>query len=182
MHRPTRHFFLALAVVAVAAFLTAGCGGSTSDSTSPSQAATAAPVKGGTLVATYQGEPQGLDPAIDWEGQGWSIEHTMFNNFIKYAHKPGQAGTELIPCLATEVPSTDNGGISADGKTYTFHLRKGVMFAPPVNREVTAADFKYSFERMMREPRRPRRPSTSASSAPRVHGRARPTRSPATTP
>ena len=112
MHRRTRHLLLALAAVAVAAFLAAGCGGSTSGSTSPSQAATAAPVKGGTLVATYQGEPQGLDPAIDWEGQGWAIEHTMFNNFIKYASKPGAAGTEMLPDLATEVPSQDNGGIS----------------------------------------------------------------------
>ena len=29
------------------------------------------------------------------------------------------------------------------------------MFQPPVDREVTAADFKYSFERMMGEPRTP---------------------------
>ena len=38
---------------------------------------------------------------------------------------------------------------------YTFHLREGVKFQPPVDREVTAADFKYSFERMMSEPRAP---------------------------
>lgn len=39
--------------------------------------------------------------------------------------------------------------VSQDGKTYTFHLRKGVKFAnlPPVNgRELTAADVKWSFE------------------------------------
>ena len=53
------------------------------------------------------------------------------------------------------MPSAENGGISADGKVYTFKLRQGVKFQPPVNREVTAADFKYSFERMMREPRAP---------------------------
>ena len=53
------------------------------------------------------------------------------------------------------MPSTANGGISADGKVYTFHLRTGVKFQPPVNREVTADDFKYSFERMMSSPRAP---------------------------
>ena len=79
--------------------------------------------------------------------------------------EPGEAGTELVPDLATEVP-TPNGGISADGKTYTFQLRQGVKFQPPVSREVTAADFKWSFERMMRLPTRRRRPSTWASSAP----------------
>jgi peptide/nickel transport system substrate-binding protein len=155
MHRRTPHLVLALSAAAVVfAFLVAGCGGSTSGSASPSQAA-AAPVKGGTLVATYQGEPQGLDPAIDWEGQGWAIEHTLFNTFVKYASKSGAAGTEMLPDLATEVPTQANGGIADGGKTYTFHLKKGIKFAPPVDREVTSADFKYSFERMMADPKAP---------------------------
>ncbi len=155
MYRLTRHLLPALAAVTAGAFLIAGCGASTSDSSTPSQAATTAPVKGGTLVATYQGEPQGLDPAIDWEGQGWAIEHTLFNTFIKYASKPGTAGTEMLPDLATEVPSQENGGIADGGKTYTFHLKEGIKFAPPVDREVTSADFKYSFERMMADPKAP---------------------------
>ena len=153
MHRRTRHLVLAAAAVALAILVT-GCGGSTSSSSS-SSSSSAAPVKGGTLVATYQGEPQGLDPAIDWEGQGWAIEHTMFNTFVKYASKPGTAGTEMLPDLATEVPTQANGGIADGGKTYTFHLKKGIKFAPPVDREVTSADFKYSFERMMADPKAP---------------------------
>ena len=40
--------------------------------------------------------------------------------------------------IATVVPSVANGGITNGGKTYTFHLRHGVMFQPPVSREVTA--------------------------------------------
>ena len=36
--------------------------------------------------------------------------------------------TEFIPQLATEVPSLENGGISADGMTYTFKIRPGVKF------------------------------------------------------
>ena len=36
----------------------------------------------------------------------------------------GEAGAQLAPLLATEVPSAANGGISAAGKTYTFHIRK----------------------------------------------------------
>ncbi len=61
----------------------------------------------------------------------------------------------LVPDLATEVPSAANGGISADGKVYTFHLKKGIKFAQPISTEVTAADFKWSFERMMKEPLAP---------------------------
>ena len=117
--------------------------------------ASAAPVKGGTLTVTYQGEPTELDPAIAWEITSWGIERLTYQTFLTYASKPGEAGTELVPDLATEVPSAENGGISADGKVYTFHLRQGVKFAPPVDREVTAQDFKYSFERMMVEPLAP---------------------------
>ena len=37
--------------------------------------------------------------------------------------------------------------ISADGKTVTVRIKKGVRFGPPVNREVTSADVKYAIER-----------------------------------
>ena len=37
--------------------------------------------------------------------------------------------------------------ISGDGKTITVHIRKGVHFSPPVNREVTSADVAYAIER-----------------------------------
>jgi len=141
---------LALAL-GIAACGTASSGtGGTSPSTSSDQ-----PKQGGTLTLSYLTEPSSLDPAIAWNVIDWQIEHDIYQGFLRYAPKSGEAGTELIPALATEVPSTANGGISADGKTYTFHLRKGVMFQPPVSREVKAADFKYSFERMMSSPRAP---------------------------
>jgi ABC-type transport system substrate-binding protein len=145
-----------IALLALAAGLTA-CGGSggSSSSDGSSAATTGQPVKGGTLTVTYQGEPTELDPAIAWEVTSWSIERLTYQTFLTYASKPGEAGTQLVPDLATEVPSAENGGISADGKVYTFHIKKGIKFAPPVDREITAADFKYSFERMMVEPLAP---------------------------
>jgi peptide/nickel transport system substrate-binding protein len=36
---------------------------------------------------------------------------------------------ELVPELATEVPTNANGGVSADGKTIVYHLRKNVEFS-----------------------------------------------------
>jgi peptide/nickel transport system substrate-binding protein len=47
-----------------------------------------------------------------------------------------------VPDLATGKPE-----ISADNKTITVHIKKGVKFSPPVNREVTSKDIKYAFER-----------------------------------
>ena len=37
--------------------------------------------------------------------------------------------------------------ISADGKTVTVKIKKGVKFSPPVDREVTSKDVKYAIER-----------------------------------
>jgi oligopeptide transport system substrate-binding protein len=133
----------------------AACGSATDSGSSGTAAAQGQPVKGGTLTVTWQGEPTELDPAIAWEIESWSIERLTYQTFLTYADKAGEAGTQLVPDLATEVPTADNGGVSADGKVYTFHLRKGIKFAPPINTEVTASDFKWSFERMMKEPLAP---------------------------
>jgi peptide/nickel transport system substrate-binding protein len=47
---------------------------------------------------------------------------------MAYLFKTGPHN-EPVPELATEVPSQQNGGISADGKTIVFHLRKGVTWS-----------------------------------------------------
>jgi ABC-type transport system substrate-binding protein len=117
--------------------------------------ATGTPQKGGVLNVAWQGEPSGLDPAIQYEVKSMSMENAMYNTLIRYVPAAGEAGTKFIPDLATEVPTDQNGGLSADGLTYTFHLRTDAKFAPPVNRPVTAADWKWSVERMMRLPKAP---------------------------
>jgi peptide/nickel transport system substrate-binding protein len=44
--------------------------------------------------------------------------------------------------------------LSADGRTYSFRIRREVRYAPPVNREVQAKDFVYAVERQL-DPARP---------------------------
>jgi peptide/nickel transport system substrate-binding protein len=57
----------------------------------------------------------------------------------------GTSTDEFIPQLATEVPTLDNGGISEDGMTITFHIRTGVKFTN--GETLTPTDVAYSFQR-----------------------------------
>ncbi len=50
--------------------------------------------------------------------------------------------------LAEQVPTPQNGGISADGKTITYKLRKGVTW--PDGKPVTSADVRYTWEAVMK--------------------------------
>ncbi len=79
---PARYAACCVLAVAACALLLVACGSSSSSSGgSTSAAQTTTPQRGGTLVVTYQGEPQTLDPAIDFEGNGWAIEHAIFGTF-----------------------------------------------------------------------------------------------------
>jgi peptide/nickel transport system substrate-binding protein len=53
----------------------------------------------------------------------------------------------FIPDLAIAVPSRENGGISADGRTIMLHLRHGVAWSDGV--PVTAADWLFTYHAVM---------------------------------
>ncbi|MFG6190846.1 ABC transporter substrate-binding protein [Nonomuraea sp. JJY05] len=57
-------------------------------------------------------------------------------------------GFTLVPDVASELPTTGNGGLSADGLTYTIKLRAGVQWDTQPPREVTAGDFVRGFKRI----------------------------------
>jgi peptide/nickel transport system substrate-binding protein len=76
------------------------------------------------------------------------LERAYTRQLITYpATNDYTKGTTLVPDVATEVPSTSNGGISSDGKTYTFHLRSGVMWNTNPPRAVVAGDFVRALKR-----------------------------------
>ena len=66
----------------------------------------------------------------------------MFDNLVR--RDPRNGGKTIIPDLA------HSWQIAKDGKTYTFHLRKGVQFHDGA--ELTADDIKATFDRIMKPP------------------------------
>jgi ABC-type transport system substrate-binding protein len=97
-----------------------------------------------TLTAAFDADFSSMDPAQGYDPFSWTGEHAVFNTLLGYAHAGGKAGTRIVPDVAASLPTITNGG-----RVYTVTLRHGVRFAPPVSREVTAADFKYSIERAL---------------------------------
>ncbi len=67
----------------------------------------------------------------------------LIRTLVGYMHLPGAEGNEVVPDLAT-----DTGQVSEDGLTYTFTLKDGVKFGPPLSREITSQDVAYAFERI----------------------------------
>ncbi len=52
-----------------------------------------------------------------------------------------------IPNLVTEIPSAENGGISADGRTITLKLRDDIVWSDGT--PITSADFKFTYDMLL---------------------------------
>lgn len=97
-----------------------------------------------TFVYISIGEPDTLDPAYAYDTASGEIIHQVYDNLFDYE---GGDLNKLVPILATEVPTIDNGLISDDGRTIKVPIRKGVKFH--TGNELTPEDVEYTFERNM---------------------------------
>ena len=98
----------------------------------------------GVIVLAADDEGTTVDPAQVEPGEGGE---TIITQVYERLVEVGPDGPELIPGLASEVPSIDNGLISEDGLTFTFPIREGVVFHDGT--DLTAEDVKYSWDRAM---------------------------------
>ena len=162
--RRSLRFALMFAAVLALAVLAAGCGskssdnsssGSSSGSSSSSGSASSASKsydngsadKGGVYRVGWEqsfGFTNNFDPTGEYLGNAWGLfVNLLLRPLVGYKHQPGAAGHELIGDLATAVPQPSDNGL-----TYTYKLRKGIKFGPPVNRAVTSKDVAYAMNRL----------------------------------
>ena len=124
--------------------LTAACGGSSATKTSPGSGASAKPVvvgtKGGNLTLLAQSDFEHLDPARVYVTNSSDFSRLLYRTLTTYAAKPGLAGTEVVPDLATDL-----GTPSDSAKTWTFHLKPGAKYEDGT--AITSKDIKYGVER-----------------------------------
>ena len=103
--------------------------------------AATAPHVGGTLALVGQGDVDHLDTSSVYSGVTYTIERAYTRQLVTYpATGTTSMPTNLVPDIATQVPSISNGGVSDGGKTYTYHIKTGVMWDTVPPRQVTAAD------------------------------------------
>ncbi len=95
------------------------------------------PRQGGVLREASGEDPRTLDPAIGYDTVSWSFEEMLYNTLVGY-----DAGTSIVPELAVSWSTGD------DGRRVSFVLRQDVAFSS--GRQLTAADVKYSLERLLR--------------------------------
>jgi peptide/nickel transport system substrate-binding protein len=97
--------------------------------------------EGGTLNVSFASYPDALDPQFSYTTEGWSAMYDTYIPLLTFAHGDGEAGSKVVPGLASSMPKVTDGG-----KTYTLTLAKGVKYSDGTS--VKASDFKSSIERM----------------------------------
>jgi peptide/nickel transport system substrate-binding protein len=133
-------------LTAVAALCTVGlavtaCSGTIKPATTASGGAASGPaaVSGGTLNMLGTGDVTYMDPNISYYSIDYLAERMFSRQLFTNPAITGQV-TNPVPDLATEMPTAGNGGISADGKTYTIKIRQGAKWDTSPARQITAAD------------------------------------------
>ncbi|HSZ04712.1 MAG TPA: ABC transporter substrate-binding protein [Solirubrobacteraceae bacterium] len=94
--------------------------------------------RGGTLEVLDESEFEHLDPGIAYYSLDYEVVFATQRPL--YSQKPNS--TEPSPDMASGPPEITNGA-----KTVTVHMKEGIRFSPPVNREVTSEDVAYAIER-----------------------------------
>ncbi len=119
---------------AVLAACTQTGGGSTGSAPRGTQA--------GVLRVAVQSDFKNLNPLLQSNTTDAMLARLMFEPLLTANPK-----AEPIPMLATQVPTQQNGGISKDGLTITYHLRKDAKWTDGV--PVTSKDVKWTWQAIM---------------------------------
>ncbi|TXR54495.1 ABC transporter substrate-binding protein [Reinekea thalattae] len=99
-----------------------------------------------TFVYCSEASPEGFNPSFYTSGTSFDASSVpLYNRLVEFE----RGGTSLVPGLA------ESWDVSEDGKTYTFHLRKGVDFHKTKSfspkREFNADDVLFSINRQLLE-------------------------------
>lgn len=96
----------------------------------------------GVLRVAIQQDVKNLNPLLNSNTTDGFIARLMFEPLVSADDKGN-----TVPMLAAQVPTLENGGISKDGLTITYHLRTDAKWTDGV--PVTSKDVKWSYQAIM---------------------------------
>lgn len=132
----SKRTFRARAALLLACGFAAGC------SQQQGGAASGSSGQGATLRIAVQQDAKTLNPILASNTVDGFIDRFMFEPLVS-----ADAQGRPVPMLASPVPSSENGGISADGLTVTYHLRPGANWSD--GKPVSSQDVKFSWQAIM---------------------------------
>jgi len=107
-------------------------------------AQTPQPASGGTVTVALSSEPTTINEYFSTRSaDGW-IANLVIESLLAVDPEGN-----YTPALAAEVPTLDNGGVSADGLVITYRLKQGVLWSD--GQPFTSADVKFTFDMVMNE-------------------------------
>jgi peptide/nickel transport system substrate-binding protein len=131
-----RFLMMSFSIVAMLLLILSACGSGGSSSSSNTSAGT--PVKGGSWIEDLFEEPDSLIPNASSETFAYMMQYGLYAPLV-YGTPQGQ----LMPGIATQVPTTTNGGISSDLKTVKFTLRSGLTWSDGQPLDARDVDFSW---------------------------------------
>ncbi|GAA1526736.1 ABC transporter substrate-binding protein [Actinomadura kijaniata] len=145
MARVARKAAAGLAGLTVLTGVLSACGGGDRSA----GAAAGPPRKGGTLRIVGSSDVEHLDTASANSAGSYGLTRTFARTLFGTRASNVFAETVAVQAdVAARIPTRENGGISADRRVYTVHLRPGVRWNTEPPRPVTAADFVRGLERL----------------------------------
>jgi peptide/nickel transport system substrate-binding protein len=142
--RNLTRLFLPTILLAIFLFNVA-CGNTTTETVlAPTATPTAAATPtgrgaGDTLQLLVWQAPTILNPHLATGQKDWAASRIVYEPLASFDEKG-----ELIPFLAAEIPSLDNGDVAADGKSVTWHLKQDVKWSD--GEPFTAADVLFTYQ------------------------------------
>ncbi|HEX7587332.1 MAG TPA: peptide ABC transporter substrate-binding protein [Anaerolineae bacterium] len=129
-----------LSAVALGLLLGACGKAATPASVPPAPAVTVAPVKkGGTVTIALSSEPDTLNPYLASQRAAAEVHVFVIEGLLSVNEKG-----DFFPALAIAVPTKENGGVSADGLTITYHLKPGISWSD--GQPFTCDDVKFTWQ------------------------------------
>lgn len=95
--------------------------------------------QGGTLYLLWWQAPTILNPHLATGGKDYDASRVTYEPLASF-NKDGV----LVPFLAAEIPSRENGGLAADGKSVTWKLKPDVKWSD--GEPFSAEDVKFTFD------------------------------------